>query len=70
MQVATQPWVCTHCGFYASEPFDDDICPLCQDTDWFCQSCGYTVTAPASPKVCRGCHTQGHFINLTSYIPE
>ena len=70
MLVATEPWVCTHCGFYSPEPFDDDICPLCQDTDWFCQKCGYTITASSSPKACRGCHTKNSFINLTSYVPD
>lgn len=70
MLAATEPWVCTHCGFYSPKRFDNDICPLCQDTDWFCKDCGFTLTASAAPPTCHLCKASGRFINLTSYVPD
>jgi len=64
-------WVCTNCGYSASERFTGDICPCCGLTFWKCSVCGYTLNSDHPPtNGCPECGGKKDFVNITSYIPD
>jgi rubrerythrin len=62
-------WVCTECGYMASNRFIGDICPRCGMTYWRCCACGFTLVATVQPDYCPECGQNCHFANITCYIP-
>lgn len=62
-------WMCTECGYTASNRFIGDICPRCGMTYWRCCACGFTFVAAAPSDICPECGEHCNFINITCYIP-